>query len=630
MLDDTRPEETQRASWVSRVPAGALLVTLAALLAALAILCIAVISSARAYVGGESQWSKGQKSATLALLRYAETRNEADWQRYEQAIAIPLGDRRAREELERPAPDLDIVRRGFLAGGNHADDIAGMIRLFRWGRRIPFMDRAITIWAEADGLIEATRKTAESMRSAIQRGADAQTLDALRSQVLELDTRLTPLASRFSSTLGDAARITQWLLSTAVLVVAAALTLLAVTAMRHAERRTAQQEAALRLSEARRTRALIGSSDGFYEWDLPRRQAYFSPRFAQLIGRTPESLDSEVDAMQALLHPDDVARARAALKAHVEHGEPYDVELRMRHADGGWRWMRSRGLLDRGPDGSELRLSGSISDVTERHAAEEALREANERLEARVAERTHELTEANERLREVDRLKSEFLATMSHELRTPLNAILGFSSLMLADRNESLSEHQRRSLGHVNSAGHHLLSLINDLLDLSRIESGRMDCDIEPLDAGALITEVLALLKPAADAKGLRLQGSLQPPLMMHSDRRKLCQVLLNLVNNAVKFTNVGAVEVRAAIVVGELRVEIEDTGIGIAGEQMKNLFQPFRQLDSSLRRVHEGTGLGLYLCRRLLELLGGRIEVSSQPGVGSCFRVTLPVMRDA
>jgi PAS domain S-box-containing protein len=731
-----------------------LLVALAVVLSAVAVFCIALISSARAYVGGESQWSKGQKSATLALLRYADSHDSADWQRYEQAIAVPLGDRRAREELERAEPDLARVREGFLQGGNHADDLDGMIRLFRWFRHVPFMDRSIAIWAEGDAVIEGIVVAAHALRSAVDNEADAATLSSLRDRVLALDAIATPLEDRFSATLGEATRSTQALLSAAVLAVAGLLTALAVTSMRHAERRAAQQASALRASEAQRQRALVGSSDGFWEWDLRRGSAYFSPRFEILIGHAPGSVAADVEQMQALLHPDDKPAARAALKAHLDRGQPYDVELRIRHRSGEWRWMRSRAMQDRGPDGRELRLSGSISDITERRAAEDALRrsevmfrslwettsdavliidtthtirfanasahhmfghpagtlvgeplarlqperfrvghvasidhyrhsgqrrldwraseivgrhadgheipleicfsefeldgqhhfvgflrditarkqaehalrEANEQLEARVAERTQALTDANQRLREADRLKSEFLATMSHELRTPLNAILGFSSLMLSEKPDTLSESQRRSLGFVHAAGHHLLALINDLLDLSRIESGRMELAIEAVDAAELVSEVMALLQPAATAKGLVLQQHTATPLPLHTDRRKLYQVLLNLVNNAIKFTPAGQVQVRARLADGTLQLEVQDTGVGISAEQLATLFQPFRQLDASLRRVHEGTGLGLYLCRRLLDLMGGQIDVQSTPGAGSCFRVHLPV----
>ncbi len=755
----TAPPPSDDARIVSRwppVPAGALLVVLALLLSALAILCILLISSVRAYVGGESQWSKGQKTATLALLRYAEARDAAEWQRYEAAIAVPLGDRRAREELELADPDLEAVREGFLQGGNHADDLDGMIRLFRWFRRVPFMHEAIAIWAEADGLIDETRVTAEVLHGAVLRGADAATLEQLRLRVLDIDARATPLEDRFSATLGAAARTTQTLLSATVLGVTLLLTALAAASMRRDQRQAARQTAALQASEARHHRVLIGSSDGFWEWDLQHGTAYFSPRFEQLLGYEPGSLVPEVDVVQALLHPEDKPAARRALGAHLRQGLPYDVELRMRHRDGQWRWMRSRAQVDRGAQGLSLRLAGSISDITERHAAEAALRrsevmfrslwettsdavliidtthvirfanaaahslfghaagslvgqglarlqparmqaghvhgtrryrntgqrhldwraseivgrhalgheipleicfsefeldgqhhfvgflrdisarklaeaalrEANDQLEARVAERTQALTDANLRLREADRLKSEFVATMSHELRTPLNAILGFSSLLLEARTEPLTPTQRQQLGHVKDAGHHLLALINDLLDLSRIESGRMELDTEAVEVVALVHQVLTLLKPAATAKGLALATDLPPTLPLTTDRRKLYQVLLNLVNNAIKFTPQGEVRVHAWCADGALHIAVSDTGIGIPAEQMGALFQPFRQLDASLRRTHEGTGLGLYLSQRLMGLLGGRIEVRSSPGSGSCFTAVLPLTR--
>ncbi|MEO7243800.1 MAG: PAS domain S-box protein, partial [Rubrivivax sp.] len=528
----------------------------------------------------------------------------------------------------------------------------------------------------------------------------------------------------------------------------------AVLVLRHGARHASRQAEALRESEARRLRALNGSSDGFFEWDLRRRQAYLSPRFEHLLGHPPGALTTDVAIAQALLHPDDRAGARAALKAHLQDGKPYDVELRMRHADGAWRWLRSRASADRGPNGDELRLSGSISDVTERRhaedelrrrevqfrslwettsdavlildaegrvafanpaahtlfgyapgtlvgqpmaqlqpvpqraefagamshyqttgerhfdwlgtetiglhhdghpiplevriseftldgqrqfvgflrdisqrkAAEQALLDANDRLEHHVAARTSELTQANERLREVDRLKSEFLATMSHELRTPLNSVLGFTSILLSGQPGPLNDEQKRQLGFVHGSGHHLLQLINDLLDLSRIESGYLELVRTDFDVAALVADVCDQLQPMADAKGLTLARTVPPTLTLRSDRRRAYQVLLNLVNNALKFTAQGEVRIEVERAGRELLLRVHDTGIGIAAAALAGLFQPFRQVDNSLARTHEGTGLGLYLSRRLTELMGGRISVESTPGQGSCFTVSLPL----
>ena len=756
---DADARAAQRPRLIERLPVGALLVALALTLTLLALACIEVISGVRAYVGGESQWSKGQKAAVLALVRYADTRDEADWQRYEAAIAVPLGDRRAREALERPTVDDAVVRAGFVAGANHPDDVARMQRLFRLFRDVPFMARAIGIWTEADALIAELQAEAQALRAAVRAGADDATLQSAESRLLAIDARLTPLETRFSATLGEAARQTQWWLTLGMVGSAGALAAAALALRRQGARHAAAQAQALRDSEARRERALTGSSDGFFEWDLLRRAAYFSPRFEQLLGLPPGALAAgDIARPQSLLHADDRERAAAALRAHLRDSAPYDVELRMRHADGGWRWLRSRARSDRGESGAELRLSGSISDITERVAAEEglrrrelqfrslwettgdavlivdsehrigfanpaahtlfghpqgtlagqplarlqppsqrarhvaatahylrsgergldwdgseivglhrdgheipleirfseivldgerqfvgflrdirqrkaaeqALRDANERLEQRVTDRTRELTDANQRLRELDRLKSEFLATMSHELRTPLNAVLGFTSILLTGQPGPLTDEQRRQLGFVHGSGRHLLQLINDLLDLSRIESGRIELSSAEFDLVALVDEVCDQLQPTADAKGLAQRRELPPALAVSGDRRRVVQVVLNLVANALKFTDAGHVRIALGHDRDEWRLQVEDTGIGISADDLPQLFQPFRQVDGSLARRHEGTGLGLYLSRRLAELMGGRITVASTPGAGSCFTLALPLAQDA
>ncbi len=281
----------------------------------------------------------------------------------------------------------------------------------------------------------------------------------------------------------------------------------------------------------------------------------------------------------------------------------------------------------------EQNFAGSMADlvsltleVLQRKEAEEALREARDNLEIKVAERTRELEQANERLQELDRLKSEFLATMSHELRTPLNSIIGFTGILQQGLAGPLNAEQVKQLGMVHFSAKHLLGLINDLLDLSRIESGKMEVLPETFPLEEVVHEVVQSLTPTATQKKLRLEAQLDPAhLPLHSDRKKVFQILLNLVNNAVKFTEKGGVRVVISSADREVTIAVIDTGIGIQPESVRGLFQAFRQVDGSARRVYEGTGLGLYLCRKLSKLLGGSIHAESEFGVGSRFTVKLP-----
>ncbi len=269
----------------------------------------------------------------------------------------------------------------------------------------------------------------------------------------------------------------------------------------------------------------------------------------------------------------------------------------------------------------------NIEMEEEHKLAEEALRKAHEELEAKVAERTGELARANIKLKEIDRLKSEFLATMSHELRTPLNSIIGFTGIILKGIAGEINEEQRKQLSMVYGSAKHLLSLINDILDLSRIESGRMEIAVENFHIEEIVSQVEQLLSPMVTQKGLQFITEIQDGIPeLRSDRKKIFQILLNLVNNSVKFTNEGEIKIKCRAEDNNLFVTISDTGIGIKEENMAYLFEAFRQIDGTAQRRYQGAGLGLYLCKKLVSLLGGEIWAQSEYGKGSRFMFKLPL----
>lgn len=271
-----------------------------------------------------------------------------------------------------------------------------------------------------------------------------------------------------------------------------------------------------------------------------------------------------------------------------------------------------------------------VADFRRQHEATVRIHHLNEGLEERVRERTAEVEAERERAEEANRAKSVFLANMSHELRTPLNAILGFSQLALQE--DQVSERQRDNLIYVQRNGEHLLSLINDVLDMAKIEAGRQQRVLDRVDLEQTFVDAVQMLRPRAEEKGLALSLAVDPqlPALVRTDGMKLRQILVNLVSNAVKYTDRGSVSVRArAKTAGEqasirMVVEVADTGRGIAEEEIERLYEPFFQ--STRGGATEGTGLGLPITRQFVTLLGGSIHVESRLGEGSCFTVELPL----
>jgi PAS domain S-box-containing protein len=248
--------------------------------------------------------------------------------------------------------------------------------------------------------------------------------------------------------------------------------------------------------------------------------------------------------------------------------------------------------------------------------------EATARREAEIEREKRQQAEA------ADRIKSAFLATMSHELRTPLNSIIGFTGTVLLGLAGPLTDEQSKQLAMVRNSARHLLALVNDVLDISKIEAEQLELSRESFDPAAVIAKVAALIAPQAAAKRLKLEVECSPQLgTMIGDERRFQQILLNLLSNAVKFTDRGVVALTAEMVADDtLCLQVRDSGLGIKAEDLTELFQPFRQIDSGLARLHEGTGLGLAICRRLATLMGGTIDVDSRWGDGSVFTVTLPL----
>ena len=283
--------------------------------------------------------------------------------------------------------------------------------------------------------------------------------------------------------------------------------------------------------------------------------------------------------------------------------------------------------------GSRAAILAVAHDITERKRAEKKIQRLAADLEVRVVERTCELAAVNRELelrnREVERanqMKSQFLASMSHELRTPLNAILGFSSLLAERTPGPLNEKQGRFVEHIHRGGQHLLQLINDILDLAKIEAGRMELHPERCLISEILPEVLSLILPLATAKKIRLESPASGGLAVFADPIRLKQILYNLLSNAVKFTpESGVISVAASPADKFVELSVQDTGIGIPPGELENIFNEFHQVSASTKGLKEGTGLGLAITKRFVEQHGGNIRVESELGKGSRFVILLP-----
>ncbi|KQP36196.1 ATP-binding protein [Pseudorhodoferax sp. Leaf274] len=334
---------------------------------------------------------------------------------------------------------------------------------------------------------------------------------------------------------------------------------------------------------------------------------FISDAVQKLSGWSAADYEASPALLRELVHPDDHARVSAEVQAAIDADRSYTLEYRAMHRDGRSFWARERGQAVRDAAGRVLWLDGVVVDISERKAMEQALRDAKDRAEQAVAAKTH------------------FLANMGHEVRTPLNAIIGFSEIVLRDELDTL---QRQYVFKVRQAATALLRLMNDILDMAKLERSQLQCTAADFSLRGLAQEALAAQRNAAERKGLALRLDAEPGLgdAFQGDDARLRQVLDKLLDNAVKFTERGTVRLQLARQQGQVLLAVHDTGIGIAAQDQARIFEAFSQADGSASRRFGGAGLGITLARQLVERMGGTLTLHSSPDQGSVFRVLLPL----
>ncbi|WP_052736069.1 ATP-binding protein [Aquincola tertiaricarbonis] len=363
--------------------------------------------------------------------------------------------------------------------------------------------------------------------------------------------------------------------------------------------------AEVRLNEERWKFALDAAGHGVWDWEVDTGRTFYSAYWKQMLGYAEHEIGDDAVEWSSRVHPEDLPAVQAALQAY-QQGEAlgFEVDYRMRHRDGRMLWIRDRGrIVARGADGSALRMVGTQTDITRQRATEAALRD---KQAAELASRS----------------KSEFLSRMSHEMRTPLNAVIGFAQLLRLQGGARLDY-----VDHVLHASQHLLTLINDVLDLQQVEEGGLNLQPRAMDAAPLVVACASMLQPLAQARGVsqHLPPPLPAPPRLVADEQRLRQVLLNIGSNAIKYNRPAGhvhwhLEAESG---GSVAIEVRDTGSGMTQDQQARLFQPFERLGREGNI--EGSGLGLLIARRLVGDMGGSLSLSSQPGVGTVVRILLP-----
>lgn len=576
------------------------------LVGALAICSVKMLGAVRGYVGGESLWSKARNEAVQHLRDYAANHDPRAFAQFEAALKVPLGDRRAREGLMQAHPNMAVIRQGFLDGGNHPDDIDGMIQLYQYFGQHALFKPSILAWVEGDALIAQLQYTAQQLKQQVGQQATPAETQATLAHINELNTGLFQAEITFSRNLARASRITEQLLIGVMALAVVGLSVAGYIVMQRGLQRQQAYQQDLARANRRLELAVVGAELGLFDMDVNASTVNLDPQAATLYGLPPATVTVPGQTLLERMAPEDRQRAKQALQDVKAGHSLFRLTVRIMLPDGQSRYLETVGSL---PDNGDAapRLIGVVRDVTQEKAR------ARLAIERDAAEK-------------VAASQRGFLSRLSHELRTPLNAILGFAQLLSMDHIQPLPPTQHKQVEWILDAGHQLLQLVEDVLDLSKVDAGEIGMSLQDCDLGTVLDSSLVLIESARQKNEIsiinRVSGG---SLRVAADAQRLQQVLVNLLTNACKYNRPGGHVTIDAHEAGELvRIDIADNGIGLTPEDASSLFQPFRRVAAASVGI-EGSGLGLYIVKQLVERMSGSVTVCSEHGVGSRFTVSLP-----
>lgn len=582
-------------------------VVIVSLVGVLAIGSVKVLGAVRGYVGGESLWSKARSEAVQHLRDYANSHDPADFAQFEVVLKVPLGDRRAREGMMQAHPDMAAIRQGFKDGGNHPDDIDGMIQLFLYFGQQDLFKPSILAWAEGDRLITQLQETAQQLKQQVGQQAPPAEVKTTLLRVNEINLRLFQAEVTFSRHLAHASRITEQILIGTMALTVVALSVAGYVVMRRGLHRQQAYQQDLRRANRRWELAVVGAELGLFDMAVDGTEITLDAQAATLFGLSRQAVTLPGRTLLESVVPEDRRRADQLREEAAANRTLFRLTMRIVLPDGQSRYLETIGSLSDNGAASKPRLTGVVRDVTQ------------EKARARLAiER-----DAAEKVASSQRI---FLSRLSHELRTPLNAILGFAQLLSMDHLHPLPATQHKQVEWILDAGQQLLKLVEDVLDLSKVEAGEIGMSLQDCDLSTVLDNSLILIESARQARDIsiinRVSGS---TLRVAADAQRLQQVLINLLTNACKYNRPGGhVTIDAHETQEQVSIDIADNGIGLTPEEAASLFQPFRRIAAASVGV-EGSGLGLYIVKQLVERMGGSVAVNSKPGVGSRFTVCLP-----